>query len=48
MATFGKESLIRVTICSLCIMTICNFSYFSLGFEGGTMVLIASVAIAYL
>ena len=26
--SFGKELLTRLTICSLCILTICNFSYF--------------------
>ena len=25
---FGKELLTRLTICSLCILTICNSSYF--------------------
>ena len=25
---FGKELFTRLTICSLCILTICNFSYF--------------------
>ena len=25
---FGKELLPRLTICSLCILTLCNFSYF--------------------
>ena len=25
---FGKELLARLTICSLCFLTICNFSYF--------------------
>ena len=24
---FGKELLTRLTICSLCMLTICNFSY---------------------
>ena len=38
---FGKELLARLTICSLCILTICNFSYFP--FEGWICVLIASV-----
>ena len=36
---FGKELLTRLTICSLCILTICNFSCF----EGWIWVLIASV-----
>ena len=40
---FGIELLTQFTICSLYIMSICNFSYFSLCFEGGTLVLIASV-----
>ena len=32
---FGKELLTRLTICSLCIWTICNFSLFPVfGFEG--------------
>ena len=38
-----KKLLTRLTICSLCIMTICNFGYFRLDFEGGIEVLIASV-----
>ena len=25
---FGKELLTRLTICSVCIVTICNFSFF--------------------
>ena len=36
---FVRELLIRFTICSLCILTV--ISHF--GFEGGTLVLIASV-----
>ena len=40
---FGKELLTRLTIYSLCILTFCNFSYFSFGFEGWIWVLIASV-----
>ena len=40
---FGRELLIRLTICSLCISTICYFSYFPFGFEGWIWVLIASV-----
>ena len=35
--------LTRLTICSLCILTICNISYFRFGFEGWSWVLIASV-----
>ena len=27
-STFGKELLARLTICSLCILTFCDFSYF--------------------
>ena len=30
---FGKWLLTRLTICSLCILTICNFSYFLSWFE---------------
>ena len=29
---FGRELLTLFTICSLCILTICNFSYFPLWF----------------
>ena len=29
---FGKELSTRLTVCSLCILTICNFSYFSFWF----------------
>ena len=29
---FGNELLTRLTICSLCILTICNFGYFSFWF----------------
>ena len=29
---FGKYLLYRLTICSLCILTICNFSHFSFWF----------------
>ena len=28
--SFGKELLTRLTMCSLCNLTICNFSYFPL------------------
>ena len=35
--------LTRLTICSLCILTICNFIYFRFGFEGWIWVLISSV-----
>ena len=40
---FGKQLLTRSTICSLCILTICNISYFLFGFEGWIWVLIVSV-----
>ena len=32
LSTFGKKLLTRLTICSLCILTICNISYFPLWF----------------
>ena len=31
---FGNEMLTRLTICSLCILTICNFSYFPFCIRG--------------
>ena len=31
---FGKKLLTRLTICSLCILTICNISYFPFWFRG--------------
>ena len=31
---FRKELLTRFTICSVCILTICNFSYFKFWFRG--------------
>ena len=31
---FGKELIPRLTICSLCILTICNFCYFLFWFLG--------------
>ena len=40
---FRRELLIRCTLRSLCILTNRNFNYFTLFFEGGTLVLIASV-----
>ena len=40
---FGKELPTWLTICSLCILTICNFSYFPFGFEGGILLLIVPV-----
>ena len=33
-APFGKELLTLLTICSHCILTICNFSYFPFWFCG--------------
>ena len=30
--TFGKQLITRLTICSLCIVTICNISYFPFWF----------------
>ena len=32
--SFGEELLTRLTICSLCILTICNFSYLPFWFLG--------------
>ena len=40
---FGKELHIRLTVCSLCIPSICTFGVSQCGFEGGTVVLIAPV-----
>ena len=42
---FGKELLIRLAVCSLCTVSICYFVVisFHFGFEGGNVVLIASV-----
>ena len=40
---FGKELLTELFICSLCILSICNLSYFPFGFEGGIGVLITLV-----
>ena len=31
---FGKWLLVRLTICSLCVLTICNSSYFPFWFRG--------------
>ena len=39
---FGEKLLTRLTICSLCSMTICNFSYFPFWFLGLDLGLIAS------
>ena len=41
----GKEPPARLTLCSLCIMSICNFSYFRFGFEGGIWFLFAPVPV---
>ena len=40
---FGKKLLTRLTICSLCILTICNISYFPFWFKVWIWFLIASV-----
>ena len=40
---FKKELLPLLTICSLCILTLCNFSFFPFWFKGWIWVLIASV-----
>ena len=37
---FGRELLIRFTVCSLCILTYCNLCFFRFGFEGETLVLV--------
>ena len=39
----GKYLLARLTICSLCILTICNLVIFRFGFEGWIWVLVAQV-----
>ena len=41
--SFGKELLTWLTICYLCIWTICNLSIFRFGFDGWIWVLTASV-----
>ena len=41
--SFGEELLTRLTICSLCISTICNCRYFPIWFQGGIWVPIALV-----
>ena len=43
MATLWERTLTRLTICSLCILTLCNFSYSRFGFEDGVRVLIVPV-----
>ena len=48
MVTFLERLLIRLTVCSLCIKSICNFGCFSsqsfsFDFEGGTLVLIVPI-----
>ena len=40
---FGKELITRLTICSLCILTICNSVISLFSFEGGIWVLISPV-----
>ena len=40
---FGKELPTRLTICSLCILTICNLDVSCFGFKGVIWVLIAPV-----
>ena len=42
MAPFGKELLIRLTVCSLCIMSICYF-VFPILVSSGTVVLVVPV-----
>ena len=42
LSPFGKELLTRLTIFSLCILTICNFSNFPFWLLGWIWVLIAS------
>ena len=42
---FGKELLIRLAVCSPCILSICNFSYFPFGFESGVCFFIAPVPV---
>ena len=42
-ATFGKELLIRLTICSIYILTVCILVISHFGFETLNWVLIASV-----
>ena len=32
---FGKELLSRLTVCTFCIMSFCNFGYFPFLFQGG-------------
>ena len=39
----GKWLLTRMTICSLCISSICNINFTRFGFEGLIWVLVASV-----
>ena len=40
---FLGQLLTRLTVCSLCIMSICNLSYFPFCFEGWILVLIVAV-----
>ena len=41
--SFGKELPSRLAVCSLCILSICNFSYFLFGLESRGLFLIAPV-----
>ena len=45
---FGKELLNRLTICFLCILTICNLVISHFGFEVGIWVLIAPIPCLYI
>ena len=45
---FGKYLLTRLTICALCILTICNIRYSPFWFEGWILLLIASVPDLYI
>ena len=40
---FGKELPTRLTLCSLCSLTICSLVFYRFIFEGGIWVLIAPV-----
>ena len=42
---FGKELLIRLTVCSLCIMSICKFGCSHFGIADGTVILIVPVPV---
>ena len=43
MATLWERAASRLTICSLCILTICKFSYSRFAFEGGIRVMVSPV-----